>query len=721
MGGGKEYAMAPETQETVQRTPLFDMFAPATYEEWRAAAEKTLKGAPFEKRLITKTYEQILLQPIYNAGDIADLPHINSLPGFTPFVRDTRILGPLVERWQVAQELPYPTTTEVRQALQADLPRGLTALNLPLDQATRLGIDPDSAAPTQVGMRGVSLATLDDARRLLTDLDLSRLSLAINTGAQAMPVATLLLIAAEEQGLNPSQLHGWLGADPLGALAADGSLPGSLDRCYDLLAEWTRWAIAYAPHVRTIVVSSHVYHNSGAHAVQELGCALATGVAYLRAMQERGLSVNEVAPRIQFTCSVGSQFFLEVARLRAARMLWARIVSAFDGDDTAQRMHLHVRTSAWTKTRYDVYNNMLRATGEAMAAVMGGAQSIHISHFDEAWGLPDEFSRRIARNLHIILQEECNFFRLIDPPGGSWAVEKLTDEIAAKAWEFFQAIERQGGMAAALQAGMPQAAIAATRAERFDAIAHRREVIVGVNMYPNLNEKLPEVRQIDHVQLHAARAVDLRHARETRAEDVCQSALIELAQQRTMTAALAAGRAGVTLGEMSCALVAADSAAPQVTPLPAHRAAEQFEALRATADAYTARTGRRPSVFLANMGPISQHKARADFATNFFAAGGFAVIGNDGFATVEEAATAALAANAEIVTICSTDETYPDIVPALTHAIKSQRPETTVVLAGYPTDFIDMYRAAGIDEFIHLRANCYETLARLQRLKGVAE
>ncbi|MCX7859521.1 MAG: acyl-CoA mutase large subunit family protein [Chloroflexus sp.] len=712
--------MPPETQETAQRAPLFDMFAPATYEEWRAAAEKTLKGVPFEKRLVTKTYEQILLQPIYNAADIAELPYTNSLPGFAPFVRDTRVLGPVLERWQVAQELPYPTAAEVNQAAQADVPRGLTTLNVPLDQATLHGLDPDAAAPAQVGTGGLSLATVADARRLFAQLDLTNLALLVNAGAQAAPVAALLVTAAEEQGISSNQLQGCLGADPLGALAANGTLPASLDRCYDVLAEWTQWAITHAPKLRTIVVSTHVYHNSGAHAAQELGCALATGAAYLRAMQARGLSVNEVAPRIQFACSVGSQFFLEVARLRAARMLWARVVAAFDGDETAQQMQLHARTSAWTKTRYDVYNNMLRATGEAMAAVMGGAHSIHISHFDEPWGLPDEFSRRIARNLHVILQEECNFFRLIDPPGGSWAVEKLTDEIAAKAWAFFQEIERQGGMAAALQAGMPQAAITATRSERFAAIAQRREVIVGVNMYPNLNEKLPEVRQIDHVQLHAARAVDLRHARETRAEEACRAALLELAQQRTVAATLAAVAAGATLGELSCALAASDSAAPQVTPLPAHRAAEQFEALRAAADAYTARSGRRPAVFLTNMGPISQHKARADFATGFFAAGGFAVLGNDGFATIEDAAAAALASGAEIVTICSTDETYPDIVPALTHAIKSQRPEITVVLAGYPTDLIDMYRAAGIDEFIHLRANCYETLARLQRLKGVA-
>ncbi len=702
--------------------PLFDMFPPATYEEWRAAAEKTLKGAPFEKRLITKTYEQISLQPIYNAEDIASLPHVNSLPGFAPFVRSARTLGYVIGRWDVAQELPYPAPHEVNQAARDDLPRGLTAINLPLDRATLQGLDPDAAPADLVGAGGVSLASMEDAAALFDGVALDRTPLLILAGADALPIAALILTAAERYGIAHDQLQGCVGADPLGALATAGTLPLSLDRCYDLMARWTAWAQTHAPRLRTIAVATHGYHNGGANAVQDLACALATGVAYLRAMQERGLDVDVVAPRMLFAFSIGSQFFMEIARLRAARMLWARVVEAFGGGEEAQKMRVHGRTSAWTKAKFDVYNNMLRATGEAMAGVMGGVDSLHVSHFDEAWGLPDEFSRRIARNVQIILQEECNFIRLIDPPGGSWAIETLTDQVAQKAWALFQEIERRGGMAAALSAGFPQAEIAAIRNERFSAIAHRREVIIGVNMYPNLKEKPLTVRPVDHAAVQAERSADVRRVRQTRDSQACQDALEALAAatpDRMVELALAAARAGATLGELATALAAGDAAAPTVEPIPAHRAAEQFEALRLTADAYAARTGARPKVFLANMGPIPQHKARADFSTGFFEAGGFEVIGNDGFATVEEAAQAALASGADIVTICSTDETYPEIVPRLTNLIKSSRPDITVVLAGYPADQVEAHRAAGVDEFIHIRANCYETLVRLQQLKGV--
>lgn len=702
--------------------PLFDMFPPATYEEWRAAAEKTLKGAPFEKRLITRTYEQIGLQPIYNAEDSASLPHVTSLPGFAPFVRSTRTLGYVVGRWKVCQELPYPTAREVNQAARDDLPRGLTALNLSLDRATLHGLDPDAAPVDLVGAGGTSLACADDAVTLFDGVALDRTPLLIITGANALPVVTLILAAAERHGIAHDQIQGCIGADPLGALATFGTLSLSLDRCYDLMARWTAWAQTHAPRLRTIAVATNGYHNGGATVVQDLACALATGVAYLRAMQERGLDVDVVAPRMLFAFSIGSQFFMEIARLRAARMLWARIVEAFGGGEEAQKMHIHGRTSAWTKARFDAYNNMLRATAEAMAGVMGGVDSLHVSHFDEAWGLPDEFSRRIARNVQTILQEECNFIRLIDPPGGSWAIESLTDQVAQKAWALFQEIERRGGMAAALMAGFPQSEIAATRSERFAAIAQRREVIIGVNMYPNLKEKPLTVRPVDHAAVQSERSADVQRVRRTRDSQVCQAALDALTTaqpDRLVELTLAAVRAGATLGDLSAALASGDAAGPAVEPIPAHRAAEQFEALRLAAEAYAARTGARPKVFLANMGPIPQHKARADFSTGFFEAGGFEVIGNDGFATVEEAAQAALASGAGIVTICSTDDTYPEIVPPLTNLIKSSRPDMTVVLAGYPADQVEAHRAAGVDEFIHLRANCYETLVRLQQLKGV--
>lgn len=684
---------------------LFDSFPPATYAAWRQAAEKTLKGVPFEKKLITKTYEGISLQPIYNAADVADLPHADSLPGLPPFARQAQPAGYLARPWLIAQELPYPTPAEVNAAARADLPRGLGALNLPLDLATRSGLDPDQAPAALLG-QGLSLAHADDLAALLAGVDLATTPLLINAGAAALPLAALVAAAG------PARLAGCLGADPLGHLAGAGSLPTGLDQCYADMAALTAWAQQHAPELRTILVDVQPYHNGGASAVQDLAYALATGVAYLRAMTERGLSVDAVAPRVQFTFAIGAQFFMEIARLRAARTLWARVVAAFGGSAESQKMAIHARTSAWTKTRTDAYNNMLRATSEAFAAVMGGCDSLHVSPFDEALGLPDEFSRRIARNVQVILKEECSFGRLIDPAGGSWAVERLTDEVAQGAWALFQEIEGQGGMAAALAAGLPQAQVAAVRSERFSQVALRRELFIGSTMFANLKEQPPSARPADPAAVQAARGAEIAGRR-------AASAPAQGATAADVALLTSAALAGATLGQMSAARWADGGAGPTVAPIPAHRGAEQFEELRAAADAFARRTGARPAVFLATMGPLAQHKARADFATTFFEAGGFGVTAGPGYATAEEAARAAIESGAPIVVICSTDESYPAIVPPLTSAIKAARPDASVVLAGYPADQVAAHKEAGVDEFIHLRADCYATLARLQQLKGV--
>lgn len=704
---------------------LFGEFPPTTYDEWRQAAEKTLKGVPFEKKLITKTYEGIDLRPIYVRADTAGLPHMQTLPGLPPYVRGTEPLGYVLKPWEVCQELPYGAPAEVNRAARADVARGQTALNLPLDRATLAGLDPDAAATGDVGQGGVSLASAADVTTILDGVTPAQPPLLIQAGAQALPVAALVLAAARRQGASPEQVRGCIGMDPLGTLAAHGTLSLPLKRAYDEMAQLSAWAAANAPELRTISIALHPYHDGGGNAVQELAFALATGVAYIRALLARGLAIDTIAAQIQFSFSIGAHFFMEIAKLRAARLLWSRVVAAFGGSGPAQKMAIHARTSAWTKTRSDANNNMLRATAEAFAGVMGGCDSLHVSPFDEAAGLPDDFSRRIARNVHIILRQECNFFRLVDPAGGASSVETLTDELARSAWTLFQEIERQGGMAQALQAGFPQAQVARMRTQRLAGVAQRKDVIVGANLYPNLKERPVEVRKTDSAALQRERTAALQNLREASDPGQRSDALATLAQaaagipEQVVEAAIAAAMHGATLGDLTEALRAGFGAGPTVGAIPPGRASEQFEALRAAAEAYAARTGQRPQVFLANMGPVAQHKARSDFATGFFETGGFGVSTNDGFATVEAAAQAAQAAGAPIVVICSADDTYPAIVPPLTQALKAARPTTTVILAGYPADQVESYRQAGVDEFIHLRANCYEVLARLQKQQGV--
>lgn len=697
-----------------------------TYEEWRKSAEQTLKGAPFEKKLISKTYEGIDLQPIYRQEDVAEIAHLNQWPGFGPYGRGSKAAGYTVQPWAICQELPYPTAQEFNQAARYDLERGQTAISLLLDKATLLGQDPDEAQVGDVGQGGVSIATVDDLAEALAEIDLEQTPIFVQASSAALPTTALLMALVRRQGKDTAKLRGGIEMDPLGTLVREGTFPRSVAGAYDKMAELIIWAKTNAPNLSLVTVHGQPYHNGGAHAVQELAFVLATAVEYIRELLARHLSIDEAAPRFRFSFSIGSNYFMEVAKLRAARMLWAKVVAAFGGSEVSQKMTMHGRTSAWNKTVYDPYVNMLRTTTEAFAGIVGGCDSLHVSCFDEAVRLPDEFSRRIARNSQIILQKESHLTQVIDPAGGSWYVEQLTDTLSKKAWQLFQAVESQGGMFKALQAGFPQEQVAKTAQERANNLAQRKDIMVGTNMYPNLSEKRLEVRTPDYAALHKKRANYVSEYRT--AMDNPQSTLVldKLAKilnadsASLLEAAIEAALAGATLGEIARTARTGDEAKTTLKAIGVHRGAEMFESLRRAAEAYQAKTGSLPRAFLANMGPIPQHKARADYASGFLQVGGFAVIGNNGFATVAEAAQAALASGAPLVVICSTDETYPELTPPLVESIKAAKPETLVILAGYPTEHVEAFKAAGVDEFIHIRANVYDTLARLQQKLGIA-
>jgi methylmalonyl-CoA mutase len=702
--------------------PTFSEFSAATYDQWRKAAESALKGAPFDKKLLTRTYEEITLQPLYWQQDIEGLAHLDSLPGFTPYVRGTAVLGHTGEPWAIAQELPYSTPSALNEALRADLARGQTAINVVLDPATRAGLDADAARAENVGRHGVSISSLEDLGKALDRIDLEETPIFIQAGAMGLPIAALLAALVRKQAKSTEKLSGCIGMDPLGTLAAEGTLPGSLERAYDEAARLTTWSVSHAPRLQTMSVAGHPYHDGGASATQELAFTLATGVEYLRALQTRGLAVDDVAPRLRFAFSLGGNVFMEVAKLRAARLLWAKIVKAFGGSSEAQKLSIHARTSAWNKTLYDPYVNMLRTTTEALAGVVGGCNSLHVSPYDEAARAPDEFSRHIARNTHIILREECNIPRSIDPAGGSWYVEWLTDAVAKQAWSLFQDIEKQGGMFAALSAGLPQKQVAAVAVKRGTNTAQRRDVFVGINMYANTKDRPLEPAAIDFQALARERAAELAAYQEAVDPDWRQAALDKLAKaapEGVMEAAIHAASGGATLGGLSATLGASDQPAPRIDALCIQRGAVPFERLRDAARSFAARTGSPPKAFLANLGPIPQHKARADFTRGFLEVGGFEVIGNNGFPDAMAAANAALESGAPVVVICSTDETYPDFVPPLTKRLKEAKSKTAILLAGYPADHVEAFQAAGVDDFIHLRANCYELLASLQKKLGV--
>ncbi|HBC92700.1 MAG TPA: methylmalonyl-CoA mutase, partial [Pelotomaculum sp.] len=691
-----------EQKETCESSRLFGDFPYARYEEWRKAAEKSLKGASFEKKLISKTYDGFEVQPIYWQSDVEDLPHMGSLPGFPPFVRGSAALGYFLKPWEISQEFSYGDPVALNQAILHDLERGQTEFNFWLDYAGLAGLDADEAVSEDVGRAGVSISSLADLARVLEGIDLEKTPVYMQAGTMGLPVLALLSAYMRHQGKSTEKLRGCIGMDPLGLLIRTGVLPYSLKDAYDAMAWTTAWAREHAPLLQTVLVQGHPYHDAGGSAVQELAFAAATAVEYLGEMQARGMHVDDVAARMRFSFSSGSDFFLEIAKLRAARLIWSQIAGAFGGSEKAQKMYMHVSTSNWNKTIYDPYVNILRTTTEAFAGVIGGADSINIGAFDRAIRPSDDFSRRIARNIHFILNDEVNLTIPVDPSGGSYYVEKMTDSLARKAWSLFQEVEAKGGMSKALQEGFPQEQAAQTAAKRKANIARRKDIFVGTNMYPNTIEKPLADNPVDYKTMKREQSKLLAGYRASIDKAALQEALNALVEAKAqgggvVEAAVKAALSGATLGTLACAVQTEGAVVPSISAINIHRGAEIFEFLRKTSEAYRDKTGSPPRVFLANMGPIPQHKPRADFTTGFFETGGFKVLKNDGFPTVEEAAGAFADSGASIAVICSTDDTYSELVPPLTKLIKDARPDTTVLLAGYPADLVETFRQAGGD------------------------
>lgn len=703
------------------KTKLLAEFAPVSYDDWRKLVEVELKGAPFDKKMFAATYEGITLKPIYCREDVANLPHVNSLPGFAPFVRGASASGYVKNPWEVSQEIASASPTEFNHAARNSITRGLSALNMVLDRATRNGHDPDWAPPEDVGCGGLSIATLGDLDRALEGVDLEKTSLFVRSGASALPFAALLLALAKKRKKATAQLRGCIEMDPLGVLAHEGKLPQSLDGAYREMAALTRWAATNAPQLQTICVHSRAWHESGGSAVQELAFTLATGVEYLRQLNKLGLDVNTTAPRIRFAVTVGTNFFMEIAKLRAVRMLWSRAVAAAGGNEAAQKISLHVRTSQWNKSVVDPYNNLLRATVEAFAGVLGGCDSMQVGAFDEVVRPPDDFSRRVARNTQLVLQKECDLHHVIDPAGGSWFVESATAELATHAWTLFQEVEKLGGMEAALRADVPQKVVGETASKKIKAVTSRRDSIVGVNQYANPKEQPLEQPATDNKAFHKRRAQQVASHRTSLDDAENQIALDRLARviglkgPELFDACVEAVSAGATLGEVTRVLRINDSPSAPITPVCLTRVAAPIERLRAA----TNRQAQRPQVFLCNMGSLKEHKARADFARGFFSVGGYEVTSPAGFKTPEAAIEAFTKSKARVVVICSTDENYPALVPALTAGIRAQKPDAVIVLAGFPQEQIEAHKKAGVDEFIHLRADALEVLSKIHERLGI--
>lgn len=700
-------------------------FPPQSHADWLAAVDEQLKGKPFDKMLVKKTYEGINIQPMYFQHDLEGLDHVDTLPGELPYVRGTTGAGSVVNVWNIAQEITDADPEEFNKAARNDLSRGQNALNLVFDKATLSGSNPDQAPTSAVGQGGLSVATTEDLEKAFNEIDITKLPTQVHSGLSGIALTALLAAFLQKQGKSIKDLKGCIAMDPFGVLAVEGKLPFSLEQAYNEMAQLTLWSKDNASELQTIAVHADPYQNSGGNAVQEVAFGMATAVEYIRAMRNRGFLIDDIASRIMFVFSIGADFFMEIAKFRAARMVWCQVVESFGGNEESRKMKIHARTSRWNKTKVDPWVNMLRVSTEAFSGIAGGIDSMHVGPFDEIIHQPNEFSRRIARNVHIVLKEEAHFDKVVDPAGGCWYVESITAELAQKIWKLFQDIESIGGMFNAIKEGVPQSRISEIATQRAKNIATRTDRFVGTNMYPNMSEKAVTAKEFDHSTFQRNRTDQVAQFISLANKPECISALIDMSKNqceisgKVVANAIQAALAGATLGDLTKALRPEPGAEVTVNPVNIHRGAEGFENLRRAIEAYTAQKGERPKLFLANMGPIPQHKARADFSTAFFNVGAFEAIGNNGFETIEEAADAALASGARAVVICSTDATYPDLVPPLTKRIKTADPGIMVILAGYPKEHVETFKEAGIDEFLHIRSNALELLGKLQKHLGV--
>lgn len=667
-----------------------------TYDEWRKAVEKSLKGAPFSK-LLTKTYENITLQPMYQQKDIENLAFTNTVPGQFPFLRGTDDMVGETD-WLVAQEMIHPIPSRVNEWLKNDLLKGVNAINLKLDEETKLGIN-----MSENNEYGVSIFSLDDLETILKDTNFHNIPFIIQTGVSSVGMIAFISAYYKKHNYPLVELKGCIGADPLAMLMKNGSLAKDVNSYLDQMAEVLKWSKQNCPQLQTIFIDSAPIHNGGGNAIQELAFSLATATFYIRELQQRGLSIDEIAPSIRFSFSTGSNLFMELAKIRAARMLWSNIIDAFGGNEDSQKLSIHARTSHWTKTVYDPYVNMLRSTVEAFTAALGGVDSLHVSPFDEAFALPNEFSRRIARNIHFIIKEEAQLNKTSDPAGGSWYVEHITAEISRSSWELFQKVEEEGGMYEAIIKGIPQALVNEVSTKKKQDIEKRKLVFVGATMYPNSSEKQPssDLESLKELKKQRFQSLSVRN-----------KANVSINQGDIVTSVIEAVSLGATIEEVSSAL--SSGSGVSAVKIETYRATEAFELLRKYSENKKA-VGDPINVFLTSIGALSEHKPRTDFIASFFETGGFDVLKNNGYETVEDAISATVEAKANVAVICGKNERYNDFAEQIVSEVKRQRPDMKLFIAGkQDSDLEERLNSTGVDGYIHVGSNCYQLLLQLQ-------
>ena len=670
--------MGTDTNSQESELALAANFEGAGHDQWLKLVDKVLGGAPFDKKLISHTYDGIALQPLYTRDNWNAEAASSGLPGGAPFTRGGSVLGTSADGWDIRQSHGHPDPATTNKQILADLERGVTSIALKIDPTGKSGVAIQSAEDMETTLEGVYL---DLAPIVLEPVSLH------------LPAAAFLMHVLAKKGISSEKFAGNFGVDGFSSLAARGNLTADLQTGLARMADSASYVSQNYPNARTFNVKSVVYHSAGASDSQELGCAIATATEYLRAMTKAGLDINTACAQIAFTVAADADFFLTVAKIRTLRKLWNRIAEACGADVKSRAAPITAYTAPRMMSRRDPWVNILRTTVACFAAGIAGADAVSVLPFDASIGLPSDLARRIARNTQIVLQEEAGLNRVIDPAGGAWMFEHLTEELADKAWAFFQTIEKQGGMASALASGSIASEIAAVHAERSKNIRRRKDPITGVSEFPNIHEKPVEAAQV------LARPIENSKKLANTLPEPSNGALTK--------ALVDAARDGASFSAMHEDLLSENNTS--IAPLPITRLSEDFEHLRDLSDAFLDKFDQRPKVFLANMGRVSEFTARASFAKNLFEAGGIEAVPGAGGIDIAAIVQDFKNSGARFVAICSSDAVYAEHSVLVANAL-AEAGAASIYLAGRPGDLEKSLKEAGVGGFIFIGCDAHAIL-----------
>ncbi|MCG5479528.1 methylmalonyl-CoA mutase [Sinorhizobium alkalisoli] len=664
-----------------------------TIKDWEALAEKELKASP--ESLVWPTPEGIAVKPLYTRDDLADLGHLDSLPGLEPFLRGPRATMYAGRPWTIRQYAGFSTAEESNAFYRRNLAAGQQGVSVAFDLATHRGYDSDHPRVVgDVGKAGVAIDSVEDMKILFDGIPLEKISVSMTMNGAVIPILANFIVAGEEQGVSRDKLSGTIQNDILKEFMVRNTYIYPPEPSMRIVADIIEYTAKEMPKFNSISISGYHMQEAGATLVQELAFTLADGREYVRAALAKGLNVDDFAGRLSFFFAIGMNFFMEAAKLRAARLLWTRIMKEFNPQKPSSLMlRTHCQTSGVSLAEQDPYNNIIRTAFEAMSAVLGGTQSLHTNSFDEAIALPTEFSARIARNTQLILQHETGVTKVVDPLAGSYYVESLTNELATKAWALIDEVEALGGMTRAVNAGLPKRLIEEAATRRQAAVDRGEEVIVGVNRYRLENEHPIDILQIDNAAVRAAQIKRIEETKRRRDSLKVKTALEALAEVAAsgkgnlLAAAIEAARSRATLGEISEAMRQAFgdyTAVPEVvTDIygKAYQGDPELDVLAGRLGEVTRRLGHKPKIMVAKLGQDG-HDRGAKVIASAFGDIGFDVVAGPLFQTPEEAADLALAEEVTVIGVSSLAAGHKTLMPQLADALKARGGQDIVIVCG---------------------------------------